>query len=305
MAPAHTPAGPGARAPGPDRLGHTWPVADADTRILLDDVVFPECPRWRAGRLWFSDFFAHRVRTVAEDGVSEDVCEVPRQPAGLGWLPDGRLLVVSMVDRRLLRLEPDGALVPHADLRGVATFHANDLVTDGAGRAYVGSYGFDAGGGAPAVPATLALVHPDGRVEATGDPLEFPNGMAIADGGATLLVAETLGRRISALPIGADGRLGRRRTWASLAPATPDGICLDAAGGLWVAVTPERACIRVGPDGRITDRVSTHRPCVACALGGADGRTLFLTTSDFAVVPPVPGDHLGRIEATRVHHPAA
>ena len=279
-------------------------ATEPDTITLLADVTFPECPRWRGGRLWFSDFMARRVRTVTEDGTSEQVARVAEQPAGLGWLDDGRLLVVSMVDRRVLRLDPDG-LALHADLAGVATFHANDLLTDPAGNAYVGNYGYDLGGGAPARDAALALVRPEGRVEVVAEGLRFPNGMALSPDGGTLLVAETLGERISAFDVGADSTLGPQRTWAALPGRYPDGCCLDADGALWVAVPPEPRCVRLDHRGRVTDEVVTSRPCIACALGGTDGRTLFLTTSSFGAGHNDGDGRLGRIETASVTVAAA
>jgi sugar lactone lactonase YvrE len=278
---------------------------EANASVVLDDLIFGEGPRWHGGRLWFSDFFAHVVRALGPDGRTERIVEVPAQPSGLGWLPDGRLLVVSMIDRKVLRLEPRG-LVVHADLSEVADFHANDMVVGPGGRAYVGNFGSDLGGGDPLVPARLALVHPDGRVETAAEDLVFPNGSVITPDGRTLIVAETLGQRLTAFTIGAGGALTERRTWADLAGHHPDGCCLDVEGGIWFADPPNYQCLRVDQTGAITDRVTTSRPCIACALGGSDRRTLYLTTTWFSDPENRPDDGpLGALEAASVVRPGA
>jgi len=245
-------------------------------RIVADGFHFLEGPRWRDGRLWVSDMHADRVVAVTPEGAVEPVVDVPTQPSGLGWLPDGRLLVVSMLDRRVLRMEA-GRLVPHADLSRLATFHANDMVVDRAGRAYVGNFGYDYEAGAPFTPAVLALVHPDGRVEEVADDLAFPNGMVIMPDGRTLVLAETFGHKLTAFTIGTDGRLSGRRVWATLGEQVyPDGICLDAEGAIWVASPVTREALRVREGGELVDRLAIDRHVIACALGGADGRTLFV-----------------------------
>lgn len=279
----------------------------ADTEVLLDDVLFAEGPRWHEGRLWFSDFFRRHVRAVTAGGDGEIVLELPNQPSGLGWLPDGRLLVVSQEDRRLLRREPDGRLVEHADLSAIATGNCNDMVVDRAGRAYVGNFGAATVPGEAHEPAALALVHPDGRAEVAAPDLVFPNGSVITPDGGTLLVAETLAARITAFDIDADGRLHGRRVWADLGERFPDGCTLDAAGGLWVATPPRREAVRVVEGGEITDVVSTRYPCIACMLGGDDDRTLFLCTSAWSdpSVRVDEDDPKGLIETAQVVHPHA
>jgi sugar lactone lactonase YvrE len=252
-------------------------------RVVADGFHFLEGPRWRDGRLWVSDMQGDRVVTVTPSGAVEKVVDVPTQPSGLGWLADGRLLVVSMKDRRVLRLE-DGRLVPHADLSRLATFHANDMVVDRSGRAYVGNFGYDYEAGQAFTPAVLALVHPDGRVEAAADDLAFPNGMVITPDGKTLVVAETFAHRLTAFTIAGDGRLSGRRIWASLDEQVyPDGICLDAESAIWVASPLGNEAIRVREGGAVTDRVKADRHVIACALGGADGRTLFVMAA--AAIP--------------------
>jgi sugar lactone lactonase YvrE len=279
----------------------------ATTNILCDGIYFGEGPRWHDGRLWFSDFYAHAVRTVDDTGRCETVVEVPGQPSGLGWLPDGRLLVVSMTDRRVLRLD-DGHLALHADLSDLATFHCNDMLVDGAGRAYVGNFGFDfersvAERGVPATladptPAKLALVHPDGRVEIAADALAFPNGMAQTPDGSTLIVAESFGLRLTAFDIDHDGRLSNRRVWADLnaAGVGPDGICLDADGAVWVANAFAAEAVRVAEGGDVLDRVQTTQTCFACALGGPDRTTLYCLTAASASAQQAAAAPTGRIE---------
>lgn len=259
---------------------------------IADGFSYLECPRWHAGRVWLSDFYTHRVVAVSLDGTVEDIATVPGQPSGLGWLPDGRLLIVSMKDRKLLRQEEDGSLVVHADLAPFATGHGNDMVVDDQGRAYVGNFGFDLMAGEPFAPASVVMVTPDGHVQVVAEDLRFPNGSVITPDGRTLIVDETFGNRISAFDIAEDGTLGERRDWASwgrmpdstaiedlLLAATvgPDGNTLDAEGCVWVADALGRRAARVREGGEIVDEVSTGDLSVfAVGLGGEDGRSLFL-----------------------------
>lgn len=261
---------------------------------IITGLDFLEGPRWHDQRIWFSDFYTGRVYSAAEDGSDFRVeAEVPEQPSGLGWLPDGRLLIVSMRDRRVLRREPDGSLVCHADLSGHVNGYLNDMVVDSRGRAYVGEFGFDLMGGAPLDPAVLLRVDPDGSVTRAADDLWFPNGSVITPDG-TLLVDETFGNRVSAFDIAEDGTLVNRRTWAKFAdlPADrelekvfaqavvePDGCCLDAEGALWIADALGGRAIRVRQGGEIVEEIMARTGVFACALGGADGRTLFLCTA--------------------------
>ena len=249
--------------------------------MLLGGLGFAEGPRWHDGRLWFSDMGAARVVAVDLDGRAEVVLEVPTRPSGLGWLPDGRLLVVSMRDRRVLRLEPDGEVVVHADLADLASFDCNDMVVDGHGRAYVGNAGFDLSARPLEVrPAELVLVTPDGEARMVDDEVVFPNGSVVTPDGSTLVVAETFGQCLTAFTIAEDGSLTDRRTFALLRGTSPDGICLDAEGAVWVADANGSACLRVREGGEVVDRVDTGRGCFACMLGGADRRTLFLMTAE-------------------------
>jgi sugar lactone lactonase YvrE len=254
-------------------------------RVLLDGLTFPEGPRWHDGRLWFSDMYGPEVVAVDLEGQRETICEVPGQPSGLGWLPDGRLLIVSMKDRRLLRREPSGELVEHADLSDIATFHCNDMVVGGDGNAWVGNFGFDLHARAEPRPAKLALVTPDGQARAVAEDLQFPNGSVITPDGATLIVGESGAQRLTAFDIGPDGSLANRRTWAEV-PGPPDGICLDAEGCIWVAIPRNRAgVVRVAEGGEVRRHIELdERDAFACMLGGPEGRTLFITVSDTGVV---------------------
>lgn len=248
------------------------------TTILAEGLGFPEDPRWRGDRLWFSDMNRGVVMTVDETGVLNTVLHVPGSPSGLGWLPDGRLLVVSMIDRKLLRLDSDG-LVEVADLFDLASYHLNDMVVDDRGRAYIGNFGFDLTKREPFSPAEIIMVEPDGSARVAARDMAFPNGTVITPDGRTLIVAESFGRRLTAFTRKEDGSLVDRRLWADIAPATPDGICLDRDGAVWVA-SPETAdVLRVLPGGTIADRVAVSTRPYACMLGGVDRRMLFVCTS--------------------------
>jgi len=253
--------------------------------LVLDRLAFPESPRWHAGALWFSDFYTHRVQRLGPDGRCETVAKVPGQPSGLGWLPDGRLLVVSMTDRRLLRLDP-GGLTEVADLSALAPFHCNDMVVDAQGRAYIGNFGFDMLARAAPRPTGLILVEPDGRARVVAEDLHFPNGMVITPDGGTLIVAESYAGSLTAFDIQADGALAQRQVWARLPGRVgPDGICLDAEGAVWLASPVTREVLRVRAGGAVTHRVPTAGQATACMLGGADRRTLFILSGKVMVTP--------------------
>jgi sugar lactone lactonase YvrE len=277
---------------------------DTKADVVLEGLAFAEGPRWHEGKLWFSDMHDLRVCTLDESGRSEVVVEVPAAPSGLGWLPDGRLLVVSMEDRRVLRLE-NGVLVQHADLSQLASFHCNDMVTDARGRSYVGNFGFDLHAQAPQREAELVLVEADGRARVAADRLRFPNGTVITPDGRTLIVGESAGACLTAFDVAEDGSLSGRRLWAKLEGAVPDGICLDAEGAIWVASPLGNALLRVLEGGRVTDRVEVSRRAIACALGGADRRTLYACTSDGFAPEPCRATRPARIERARVDVPGA
>jgi sugar lactone lactonase YvrE len=272
---------------------------DSKAEILLDGLAFPEGPRWHEGRLWFSDMHDLRVRTLDLSGKSDVVVEVPHAPSGLGWLPDGRLLVVSMEDRRLLRLEKQG-LVQHADLSGLASYHCNDMVTDARGRSYVGNFGFDLHARAPQRDAEIVLVLPDGRARVAAAGMKFPNGMVITPDGRTLIAGESSAARLTAFDVAEDGSLENKRTWAQLEGAVPDGICLDAEGCVWVASPLGNQMLRVAQGGQVTHRVDVSRRAIACALGGPDRKTLFCATSDSFEPEACRAARRGAIEIARV-----
>jgi sugar lactone lactonase YvrE len=288
--------------------------------LIYDDLAFGESPRWHDGRLWLSDIFAKRVVAVSLDGRAEVVCEVDQHPSGLGWLPDGRLLVVSMLDRRILRLEPDG-LVEHADLREVCPGNCNDMVVDAHGRAYVGNTGYEyryRGQPVPVRTSTkLVMVTPGGDVRPQPGTLMFPNGCAISGDGATLAVAQSHVGRLTAYDIGDDGSLCGERVFAQLPGGrdNPDGICMDAEGAVWMADPPHQCCVRVLDGGQVTHIVdTTPYECVACMLGADGGTTLFLVlapdrkdpaVASFAIGEPPSPVRVGRVEALEVDVPGA
>lgn len=272
---------------------------------LLDGLTFTEAPRWHDGRLWFSDFYSHRVIAVDPAGRAETMLEVPARPSGLGWMPDGALLVVSMLDRRLLRVEKGHTRV-HADLSAVATGPCNDMVVDARGRAYVGNFGYDRHKGEPPRTTCLARVDPDGRVTRAAEELFFPNGTVITPDGRTMIVGETQGHRLTAFDVAPDGALSNRRVWAQLDEAVfPDGICLDAEGAIWVSDARGHLLLRVREGGAIDGTVSTgSRYAFACMLGGDDRRTLFACTSTGSG-PAMADKRDGAVETARVTVPGA
>ena len=275
------------------------------TTIVLDGLAFPEGPRWHEGRLWFSDQHDKRVVAMDVDGKAETIVDVPAQPSGLGWLPDGRMLVVSMLDRKVLRMEGD-ALVEHADLSSLAPGSCNDMVVDSTGRAYVGNFGFDMYRGAEPRDTCVIAVEPDGSARIAADGLGFPNGSVITPDARTLLVGESMSRRISAFDIAPDGTLSNHRPWAQLHGATVDGMCLDAEGALWTACPFTGRALRIVEGGEVVDEVAvTHPGAFACMLGGDDRRTLYLCTASTHEPDEARVAHAGRIEAVRVDVPGA
>jgi sugar lactone lactonase YvrE len=275
-----------------------------EPKVLLDGLVFPEGPRWHGGKLWFSDMHDHRVMNVDLNGRAETVVEVPGQPSGLGWLPDGRMLIVSMTDRRLLRLDA-GGLAEVADLSRLAKFHCNDMVVDAKGRAYVGNFGYDLHAQAEPVFAAIILVTPDGAARIVADQMAFPNGSVITPDGRTLIVGESTAARLTAFDIQADGSLANRRVWAQLDAAVPDGICLDAENGVWIASPIGTEVLRIAQGGKITHRIGVSGRTFACMLGGPDRRTLFVCTAQGFHPDEWVRERQGRIETVEVDIPGA
>lgn len=300
--------------------GRVMPTRELST--LLEGGSFFEGPRWHEGRWWVSDFYRHTVSTVTADGQAETVLEVEAQPSGLGWMPDGSLLVVSMKDQRVLRRSPDGSLATHADLSAHCGGPLNDLVLDATGRAYVGNFGFELMAGADPAPAVLCRVDPDGAVQVVAEDLLFPNGSVITPDGRTLIVGETLGCRYTAFAIDSGGALSERRIWAQLAPTPtlgsyeetlpqvkvgPDGCGLDAEGAIWMADALGARCARVREGEGVVEEIAAPDGLgvFACMLGGEDGRTLLMCAApDFAEHSRAPVREAVLL-TTRVDVPAA
>jgi sugar lactone lactonase YvrE len=261
-------------------------------RTVLDGMSYLECPRWHEGRLYVADFYTQRVLAVDIDsGACEPVASVPEQPSGIGWLADGTMLVVSMRDRRVLRVRDGGDPELHADLSELAPWHLNDMVVDAAGRAYVGNFGFDLMSGAPIERTVIIRVDPDGSATVAADDLAFPNGTVLFPDGRTLVVAETLAGRLTAFDVAEDGALSNRRVWAQLSDTAdtddlgeliaaggvaPDGIALDAEGAIWAADALGGRVVRVREGGEVVEEIAPGTGVFACGLGGADGRTLVM-----------------------------
>jgi sugar lactone lactonase YvrE len=252
----------------------------ADLRTLMTGLGLAESPRWHDGRLWIANWLARELIAVDLGGTSEVITQVPSFPFCIDWLPDGRLLIVSGGEGRLLRREPDGSLVPHADLRALSCYPWNEIVVDGRGTIYLDCIGFDFPAGAFA-PGIIALVTPDGTVRQVADGLAFPNGMAVTPDNRTLIVAESYGNCLTAFDIVADGSLSNRRVWAEVGNDHPDGICLDADGAVWYADVGTKRCVRVREGGEVLQEIAVDRGCFACMLGGDDGQTLFILAASF------------------------
>jgi sugar lactone lactonase YvrE len=273
-------------------------------KTLMTGILFGEQPRWHEGRLWFSDWGAQEVIAVDLEGNSEVILKAPSFPCCVDWLPDGRLLVVSARDGRLLRREPDGSLVTHADVSDLSDPPAgNELVVDHCGNAYVN-------GGQPLGRADatgiIAIAGPDGSARKVAEGLAFPNGMLVMPDGRTLIVAESYAKRLTAFDIESDGSLSNRRVWAALGDGVPDGICADAENAVWYADVPNKRCVRVREGGEVLQTIALDRGGFACALGGPDRRTLFIVATEWrgpanmfqgprtgqvlAIDAPAPGD---------------
>lgn len=256
----------------------------AEVRQLLDGLSFAESLRWHQDRLWLADWGAQEVMAVDRAGRPEVMARVdfPAFPMCIDWLPDGRLLIVAARDGRLLRQEPDGSLVSHADLSGLAErgHPWNEIVVDGRGNAYLSNQGFDFPGGQFAA-GTIALLKPDGSARLVADGLAFPNGMAITPDNSTLIVAESYGQKLTAFRLAADGSLAQPRLWADLGDGVPDGICLDAEGAIWYADIPDKQCVRVREGGEVLQTLRLDRGCFSCALGGTNRTTLFMVATQW------------------------
>ena len=254
----------------------------AEVQLLLDGLSFGESLRSHQDRLWLADWGAQEIVAVDGQGRPEVMARVdfPAFPMSIDWLPDGRLLIIAARYGRLLRQEPDGSLVTHADLSGLSDpgHPWNEIVVDGRGNAYLNNQGFDFPGGEFA-PGTIAMLKPDGSARLVADGIAFPNGMAITPDNSTLIVAESYGQKLTAFQIAADGGLSQPRVWADLGDGVPDGICLDAQGAIWYADVPNRQCVRVREGGDVLQTIQLDRGCFSCALGGPNRTTLFMAAT--------------------------
>lgn len=273
---------------------------------LVTGLAMGESPRWHDDRLWLADWGTQQVVAVDLDGTSEVVLEVETAPISIDWLPDGRLLVVSGREGRLLRREPDGSLVTHADLAPLSTYAWNEIVVDRRGNAYVNTIGFDFATGQDAASGGVALVRPDGSTRLVADGVSFPNGMALTPDDTTLILAESYANRLTACDVDPDGGLSNRRVWADLGDGYPDGICLDAEGAVWYADVPNRRCVRVREGGEVLQTVDVDRGCFACMLGGRGGTTLFVVAAEWSGPESmVGGEPTGRILTVEAPAPGA
>ena len=280
-----------------------------ELQTLMTGIAFGESPRWHDDRLWFSDWLAHEIIAVDLHGTSEVVLRVPFAsfPFSIAWLPDGRLLIVSSSDRPLLRLEPDGSLVAHADDANLTRLSAlgwNEIVVDGRGNAYINTAGFNLMAGEAFAHGVVALVTAGGAVRKVADDVAFPNGMAVTPDNKTLIVAESYAKRLSAFDIATDGGLSNQRVWADLVDGVPDGICLDVEGAVWYADVPNKRCVRVREGGKVLETIDLDRGCFSCALGGGDRRTLFMIATEWRGVDSMSDDvRTGQVVSVRA--PAA
>ena len=277
-------------------------------QTLLTGLAFGESPRWHDGRLWVADWGAQEIIAVNLEGKSEVIVKVSFQsfPMCFDWLPDGQLLIVSSRNGLLLRMEPGGSLVTHADLSSLSKkgHPWNEIVIDGRGNAYINNQGFDFPGGEFA-PGTIALLTPDGAARQVADGIAFPNGMAITPDNSTLIIAESYGNKLTAFDIEASGSLSNRRVWADTGKDHPDGICLDVEGALWYADVGSKRCVRVREGGEVLQTIELDRGCFACMLGGADRKTLFIVATEWksAEENMTDGSRTGQILTVRAPAP--
>ena len=278
---------------------------------LMKGLTFGEGPRWHENKFYFSDFYSHKVYSLDLSGKHEVIVEIPNQPSGLGWTPDGTMLIVSMKDRKLMSFK-DGQLKERADLTEFSGFHCNDMVVDIDGNAFIGNFGFNTYDGEEIKPTNLILVKPGDEPVLAADNLFFPNGTVITPDNKTLIVGETYAARLTAFDKSEDGSLSNRRIWADLKVNSeevtvplPDGMCIDEEGAIWVASPSTAEVIRVHEGGMISERIPVQTNAFACMLGGEDRRTLFICTSNGSGVDPEAAlrEKSGKIEITQVDVP--
>jgi sugar lactone lactonase YvrE len=268
-----------------------------DLTPLANGFCFGEGPRWFEGLLWFSDMLGEAVHTVTLGGSLTTLPLPGHAPSGLGFRPDGTLLIASTASRTVLGYDGE-RVTTLAELADVAPADLGDMVIDERGRAYVGSQAREGG--------VIVRIDPDDTVTVVATDLDFPNGMIISPGGQTLIVAESTGRRLTSFAIAPDGTLTNRRIFAEGLDGPPDGITLDAEGGIWVSMTLAHQFERITAGGDVTDRIDMgDRVAVACTLGGPERRTLFLLSSTGAYPEKLCGTKLSRLDATIVDIPGA
>ena len=301
-----------------------------ELKKLTGGLYFGEGPRWHENKLWFSDFYSHKVMTLDENNSLETVCDVPSQPSGLGWLPNGDLLIVSMLDRKILKFS-EGSISVHADLSEYVAHKCNDMVVGRDGTAYVGNFGMgDAG---ESLNSThLMIVKSDGTVLKGPDNLLFPNGTVITEDGKNLIIAETLGAKLTSFDIEDNGELTNRKLWARTSPLfslliikflssmgfdlskvdfskysknlhVPDGICLDEKNGIWIASPTTKAVVRIEKGGNITDTINTPKGAFACMLGGKERKTLYVIISNSSDPEEAQASPEGEIHSIEVEIP--
>jgi sugar lactone lactonase YvrE len=277
----------------------------AEQALLVDGLRFAEAPRWIGERLWFSDVHAYQLKTVTGDGTVSVIVDVPGRPSGLGALPDGRILMATALDRRLVAVSQPGSMSALADLSDLATGLLNDMVVDGYGRAYIGDTGFNLAAGDAPGPGRIILWREGGRPRTVAEDVVFPNGCVITPDGSALIICETIAQRITRYRITEDGSLTDREIFAELG-TPPDGLCLDVEGAVWAGLPHAGEFVRILPGGSVTDRIRSRFPfAVACALGGADRRQLFLCSADTDLPRLARGETTGRIDVIDVGVPGA
>jgi sugar lactone lactonase YvrE len=277
----------------------------SELSLIFSDLRFPEGARWHDGQLWFADMHSGQVfRSDPASRALTEVAVVDDQPSGLGWLPDGSLLISCMLERKVRRLGPDGEMSDFADVSALTDAPINDLVTDEAGQTFLGGFGYDLYADAPQKPGPIFRIDREGTPTTVEQDMVFPNGSIILPGTSTLVVAETWAARLTAFDIDEMGGLGNKRVWAELPEgSTPDGVCVDAAGGVWVSSIVTSQFLRVEAGGRVTRVIEVPERCATdCVLGGPDGKTLFLLTSN-SWQPTETSARQGRIEAVEVEIP--
>jgi sugar lactone lactonase YvrE len=270
---------------------------------LTDGILLGESARWHDGAFWFSDWVGEKLYRLDDAGRKEVVVELHSLPFCFDWLPGGRMLIVNAREQTVMRLQPDGSLVKHADLSSLSPHGFNEIAIDGRGNVYLNNIDFAFPGG-QFKPGFIARLTPDGQLEKVAEGLAFPNGMAITTDDKTLICAESFSKKLTAYDIGGDGRLSNARLWAQFEEGGPDGISLDAEGAIWSACGP--SCVRIREGGEILQRIALDRFCFSCALGGADGKTLYMCAADWTgSIPTQASKPTGKVFTARVEVPAA